>query len=122
MRTCRGAGHAAIIALMNGELIVFVTAPGAEEAAKMAEAVVEERLAACVNIVGGVESIYRWEGKVTRDREVLMIIKTTAERYAELERRIKELHSYTTPEVVAIEIERGSQPYLDWIRDSTAKQ
>jgi len=107
---------------MNGELIVFVTAPGAEEAAKMAEAVVEERLAACVNIVGGVESIYRWEGKVTRDREVLMIIKSTAERYAELERRIKELHSYTTPEVVAIEIERGSKPYLDWLRDSTAKQ
>ena len=122
MRACRGAGNAAIIALMKGELIVFVTAPGAEEAAKMAEAVVEDRLAACVNIVGGVESIYRWEGKVTRDREVLMIIKTTAERYAELERRIKELHSYTTPEVVAIEIERGSQPYLDWLRDSTAKQ
>jgi periplasmic divalent cation tolerance protein len=107
---------------MNGELIIFVTASGAEEAAKMAEAVVEERLAACVNIVGGVESIYRWEGKVTRDREVLMIIKSTSERYAELERRIKELHSYTTPEVVAFEIERGSQPYLDWLRDSTAKE
>jgi periplasmic divalent cation tolerance protein len=110
------------MAFMNRELIVFVTAPGGEQAAKMAEAVVEERLAACVNIVGGVESIYWWEGKVTRDREVLMIIKSTSERYAELEQRIKELHSYTTPEVVALGIERGSEPYLEWLRDSTGKE
>ena len=107
---------------MTRELIIFVTTPGADEAARIAEAVVEERLAACVNIVGAVESIYRWEGSVTRDREALMIIKTTADRYEELERRVTELHSYTTPEVVAIEIKRGSQPYLDWLRDSTAKQ
>jgi periplasmic divalent cation tolerance protein len=106
---------------MNRELIIFITAPEGVEAARIAEAIVEERLAACVNILRGVESIYRWEGKVTRDREALMIIKSTAERYEELERRVKELHSYTTPEVVAFAIERGSEQYLGWIRDSTAE-
>ena len=104
---------------MTRELIIFVTTPGADEAARIAEAVVEERLAACVNIVGAVESIYRWEGRVTRDREALMIIKTTADRYEELERRVTELHSYTTPEVIAFAIERGSEKYLGWLRDST---
>ena len=102
----------------SSELIAFVTAPDEEEAARLAEAVVSERLAACVNLVRGIESIYRWEGKVTRDREVLLIIKTTRERYEELERRVKELHSYNTPEVIAFKIERGSKEYLDWLRES----
>ncbi|HWP44063.1 MAG TPA: divalent-cation tolerance protein CutA [Blastocatellia bacterium] len=107
---------------MSREIIIFVTAPGSAEASRIAEAIVEERLAACVNIVEGIESIYRWEGKVTRDREALMIIKSTAERYEELERRVKQLHSYSTPEVIAFGIERGSQQYLDWLRDSTVKE
>ena len=105
---------------MSDELIVLVTTSNAEEAARIADVLVSERLAACVNIVPGIESIYRWEGKVTRDHESLMIIKTTAERYDELERRVKELHSYTTPEVIALKIERGSEQYLNWLRDSTA--
>jgi periplasmic divalent cation tolerance protein len=105
---------------MSHELIVFVTTPNSDEAARIAEALVSERLAACVNIVAAVESIYRWEGKVTRDSETLMIIKTTDERYPELERRVKELHSYSTPEVMALKIERGSEQYLNWLRDSTA--
>jgi len=105
---------------MSHELIVFITTPNNDEAARIAEAFVSERLAACVNIVAAVESIYRWEGKVTRDSETLMIIKTTDERYAELERRVRQLHSYSTPEVVAIRIERGSEQYLNWLRDSTA--
>jgi periplasmic divalent cation tolerance protein len=105
----------------NSELIAFVTAPDEEEAKHIAEAVVSERLAACVNLVAGVESIYRWEGKVTRDREVLLIIKTTGGRYEELERRVKELHSYSTPEVIAFRIEQGSKEYLDWLRASTAR-
>ena len=103
---------------MSHELIVFVTTSNNDEAARIAEALVSERLAACVNIVPTIESIYRWEGKVTRDREALMIIKTTDERYPEVERRVKELHSYGTPEVVAISIERGSEDYLDWLRTS----
>ena len=105
---------------MSHELIVFVTTPNNDQAARIADALVSERLAACVNIVAAIESIYRWAGKVTRDSETLMIIKTTEERYAELERRVKELHSYSTPEVVAIRIERGSEQYLNWLRDSTA--
>ena len=105
---------------MSHELIVFVTTPNSDEAARIAEALVSERLAACVNIVAAVESIYRWEGKVTRDSETLMIIKTTDERYAELELRVRQLHSYSTPEVVAIRIERGSEQYLNWLRESTA--
>ncbi|MCI0487480.1 MAG: divalent-cation tolerance protein CutA [Blastocatellia bacterium] len=105
---------------MNCELIVFVTAPNTAEAARLGEMIVAERLAACVNLVPAIESIYWWEGKVTRDGESLLIIKTTDERYAALERRVKELHSYSTPEVVALKIERGSEDYLKWLRDSTA--
>jgi periplasmic divalent cation tolerance protein len=105
---------------MTHELVVLVTTSTRDEAASIAEALVSERLAACVNIVAAIESIYRWEGKVTRDSEALMIIKTTSERYPELERRVKELHSYTTPEVIAMRIERGSAQYLNWLRDSTA--
>jgi len=107
---------------MSDELIVLVTTPNAEEAARIADLLVSERLAACVNVVPGIESIYRWEGKVTRDQEALMIIKTTGERYDELERRVKEIHSYSTPEVVALKIERGSEQYLNWLRDSTANE
>ena len=105
---------------MSDELIVLVTTSSAEEASRIGDVLVSERLAACVNIVPGIESIYRWEGKVTRDHESLMIIKTTAERYEDLERRIKELHSYSTPEVIALKIERGSEQYLNWLSDSTA--
>jgi periplasmic divalent cation tolerance protein len=105
---------------MSQELIVFVTAPTNDEAVRIADSLVSEGLAACVNIVGGIESIYRWEGEVARDRETLLIIKTIDERYAELERRVKELHTYTTPEVIACKVERGSDAYLGWLRESTA--
>ena len=107
---------------MNNELIIFVTASGSEEASLIASSLVEERLAACVNIVSNIESVYRWQGEVTRNTETLMIVKTTDERYAELERRIKELHSYTTPEIVALKIERGSKAYLGWLRESTSEE
>ena len=104
---------------MSDEIIVLVTASNEEEASAIAEAVVNERLAACVNILPGVESVYRWEGRVERGREFLLIIKSTAGRYGALEQRVKELHSYSTPEVVAIRIETGSSDYLAWLRDST---
>ena len=103
---------------MSGEIIVFVTAPNEGEASRIADALVDERLAACVNILSGVQSVYRWEGEVTRDRELLLIIKSTAERYTEIERRLHELHSYSTPEVIAVSIERGSDKYLRWLRDA----
>ena len=103
---------------MSRELIVFVTTSSDEEANRIAEALVGQRLAACVNIISAIQSIYRWEGEITRDQESLMIIKTTDERYAELERSVKEMHSYSTPEVVALKVVRGSQQYLKWLRES----
>jgi periplasmic divalent cation tolerance protein len=106
---------------MSDSLIILVTAPSRDEAARISESLVTERLAACVNIVPGVESIYWWEGKISRDQELLLVIKTTGERYAEVERRVKELHSYTTPEVIALRIERGSEDYIKWLQDSTAR-
>ena len=104
---------------MSDELIVFVTVPSGEDASRIGESLVSERLAACVNVVPGIESIYRWEGEVTRDAEWLMIIKTTDGRFEEMERRVKALHVYTTPEVIGLEISRGSDDYLKWIREST---
>lgn len=105
---------------MNQELIVFVTVPNQQEAAHLAENLVSESLCACVNILPAIESIYRWEGQVTKEQEVLLIIKTTNERYEELQRRILELHSYTVPEVIAVKIERGSNAYLEWLRQSVS--
>jgi periplasmic divalent cation tolerance protein len=105
---------------MSHELIAFVTVPNREEASNLAEILVSERLCACVNILPAIESVYRWEGKVTKDNEVLLIIKTTDQRYEEMERRIKELHSYATPEVIAMKIERGSQAYLEWLRQAVS--
>jgi periplasmic divalent cation tolerance protein len=103
---------------VSHEIIVLVTTPNSDEANLIANALVAEQLAACVNIVPLIESIYRWEGEVKRDSEALMIIKTTNDRYAQVERSVKELHSYTTPEVIALGIERGSKEYLKWLRDS----
>jgi periplasmic divalent cation tolerance protein len=108
--------------MMSNALIVLVTAPNAEEASRIADALVGGRLAACVNILSGIESVYRWEGRVARDSETLMIIKTTEERYAALEQQVKALHSYATPEVVAIRIERGAEAYLKWLGESVAPQ
>lgn len=87
----------------------------------MAETLVTERLAACVNVVPAIDSVYQWEGRVARDQEALLVIKTTDSQYQQLERRVKELHSYTTPEVIGFEITRGSENYLKWLRDSTGQ-
>lgn len=105
---------------MADEILVLVTVPNKGEANVIAEALVAERLAACVNIIPGIESVYRWEGKVTRDSEALLVIKSTSDCYFALERRVKELHSYDVPEVIALKIERGSEQYLSWLRDSTS--
>jgi|GEM_PF-36924 len=100
------------------KLVVLMTAPNREEARTIAHTLVGERLAACCNVVGGVGSIYRWEGKVEEAGEVLVIIKTSAERFPALERRIRELHSYDVPEVLALPVETGSGPYLRWLDES----
>ncbi|MFO0753602.1 MAG: divalent-cation tolerance protein CutA [Thermodesulfovibrionales bacterium] len=100
-------------------LVVYITAPGEEEAVKIARTLVEERLAACVNLVKGIRSLYRWEGKIEDDSEVLMIAKTRRELFASLQQRVKELHPYSVPELIALPIVGGSPDYLCWLHDAT---
>jgi periplasmic divalent cation tolerance protein len=104
---------------MTDFIVVLVTVGSAEEGERIAEALVGEQLAACVNLVGPIRSIYAWKGEVQRDEERLLIIKTRAARFADLERRVRALHSYDTPEVIALPISAGSQPYLDWLLSGT---
>lgn len=103
---------------MSEELIVLVTVASREDGERVAEALVGEHLAACVNIVGPIRSIYRWQGEVCRDDEFLLLIKTTQAGFARLESRVKELHTYDVPEVVALPIAAGSAAYLDWLRQN----
>jgi periplasmic divalent cation tolerance protein len=104
---------------MKGKLVVLVTCANRREAGRIARALVEEKLAACVNVVDGpVLSIYRWKGRVERAREILLIIKTTAAAFSRLEPRVKELHSYDTPEIIGLPILAGSRGYLDWVGGS----
>lgn len=101
-------------------LTCFCTSPDAENAAVIARHLVTEGLAACVNLLPGVRSIYKWEGKVTEDAEVMLVIKTTRARLATLAQRLSALHPYELPELIAVPVCAGSQPYLAWVRQNTA--
>jgi periplasmic divalent cation tolerance protein len=101
-------------------LVVLVTAPSAERAAEIARALVEERLAACGNVVPGLRSIYRWEGKIEDEPEALLVLKTTRGRFDALRARVLALHPYQVPEVLALPVEAGSAPYLAWIAAETS--
>jgi periplasmic divalent cation tolerance protein len=103
---------------MTDKRVVLSTAGSEDEARKVAHHLVEHQLAACVNIVSGIESTYRWQGKVESAREWLLLIKTTAEKFPAVRDAIRELHSYDLPECIAIAIDDGSQEYLQWIGDS----
>ncbi len=96
-------------------VVVLVTAPEQETARRIARALVEERLAACVNLIPGVHSIYRWQGAVEEATEVLLIAKTHAERSAALAARVRALHPYELPEVVTLPVTDGSEAYLRWV-------
>jgi periplasmic divalent cation tolerance protein len=100
---------------MPDPLLCLSTCPDAETAARIARALVEERLAACVNWVSGVDSTYRWEGRVVDEAEVLLLIKTTRERFDALRGRLLELHPYAVPELIALDVIDGFGPYLDWV-------
>ena len=102
-------------------IVVLCTCPDADVAGRIAAALVDERLAACVNCVPGLSTIYRWKGAVHRDTEVLLLIKTTRERFDALRERIVFLHPYELPEVIAVDIALGSPPYLDWIAAATSR-
>ncbi len=103
---------------MTDKRIVLSTASSEDEARKIAHYLVEHQLAACVNIVPHVESIYRWQGKLESSREWLLMIKTTVKKFAEVRDAIRELHSYDVPECVAVTIDDGSADYLQWIGES----
>jgi len=100
-------------------IVVFITASSEEEAAKIARALVEGRLAGCVNIVKGIRSIYSWQGKIEDESEVLMIAKTRRELFKALLAKVKELHSYSVPEIIAFPIVEGSGDYLNWLKEVT---
>jgi len=100
-------------------IVVFVTCGSEEEAVKISNALVEERLAACVNLISPVRSIYRWEEKIWDEKEWLLIIKTQRKRFDELEKKVKSLHSYSVPEIIALPIIAGSSSYLDWLAEMT---
>ncbi|MCB0713894.1 MAG: divalent-cation tolerance protein CutA [Ignavibacteriae bacterium] len=98
--------------------VLFTTVPDQETAVKIGEALVTESLAACCTIIPNVQSIYKWEGEVQHEAELLLMIKTTQVGYSELHDRLIELHPYGLPELLALPVPYGSEPYLEWIRES----
>lgn len=100
------------------KIVVLITAPSEDEAARIGSALVTEGLAACANIIRGVRSIYRWKGAICDDSECLLIIKTVSDNFEGLERRVRELHPYEVPEIISLPIIKGSKPYLDWVEEN----
>ena len=100
-------------------LIVLITASEEDEAVKISRALIEARLAGCVNIIKNVRSIYRWEGKIEDEGEVLMIAKTQKQLFDPLMKKVKSLHSYKVPEIIAMPVIEGSKDYLEWLRQVT---
>ena len=103
------------------QILVFTTCPDAATARRIADALVEQGLAACVNILPGLQSVYRWQGKIEHDDELLLIIKTQRDCYPALEAAILALHPYELPEIVTVPLDGGLPAYLDWINSSTSK-
>ena len=103
-------------------IAVFITAPNKEEAARLADMLVERRLAGCVQILPAMESVYRWQGKIERQDEILLIAKTVNSKFAELEREVRALHSYETPEIVAMPLSALSGPYRQWLNASVTTE
>jgi periplasmic divalent cation tolerance protein len=95
--------------------LLYVTAPNRQEACSIARTVVEERLAACANILGDIETFYHWEGVFENGQEVAFLLKTTADREAALIERVNQLHSYSCPAIITLPLEGGFGPFLDWV-------
>jgi periplasmic divalent cation tolerance protein len=104
---------------MSESIVVLVTCGSEEQAANIANSLVEDRLAACVNIISPIRSIYRWEGKTWDEKEWMLIIKTRKKNFEGLEKRVKSLHSYSVPEIIALPIIEGSESYLKWLEETT---
>jgi len=101
------------------EIIVLITTSDEVEAGRIARALVEARLSGCVNIIKDIRSIYSWQGKIEDENEVLMVVKTRESLFDSLMEKVKELHSYTVPEIIALPIIRGSEDYLKWLKEVT---
>ena len=104
---------------MNEYLFVIATVPSTEEGRQIAQKIVEERLAACCTVSSAVQSFYWWEENISEDQEFVLFIKTRTSLFSKLEERIKSLHSYQVPEIIALPIHAGSKEYLDWIASNT---
>jgi periplasmic divalent cation tolerance protein len=104
----------------DDKLLVFTNAPDRTVAMRIAQALVESRLAACVNVLSGCTSVYRWQGAIENADELPMIIKTRVGRYAEVEAAIRRLHPYELPEILAVPVVHGLPEYLDWVAEETA--
>jgi periplasmic divalent cation tolerance protein len=102
---------------MWGYYVVFITVP-VEKSQELADFIVQKKLGACVNIVPEVSSVYWWKGNIERDRESLLIVKTSAEKFKELIRQVKSVHPYSVPEIIAMPIVAGNEDYLKWIDES----
>ena len=107
--------------MAQGFLIIFVTAASEQEAATIGKALVEEKLAACANIIPAIRSIYRWKEAMWDKEESLIIIKSRSDLFELVRNRVKELHSYEVPEITALKLEKGDPAYLQWIETVTAK-
>jgi periplasmic divalent cation tolerance protein len=105
--------------MQENQIVVFCTAPNRETGERIARALVQERLAACVNLLPGLVSTYRWQGKVEQAAECLLLIKTAQSRFDTLRERIKSLHPYDVPEIIAMPISQGDTQYLKWITENT---
>ena len=105
--------------MIDNVLLVLTNCPDVEVADRIARTIVEQQLAACVNRLAPVESVYRWQGAVERATEVPLLIKTTRERYAEIEQAIRALHPYEVPEIIAMPVSAGLASYLRWVADET---
>lgn len=99
-------------------IVVLLTASNGEEAVRLADMLIGAHLAACVQILPEMESVYRWQGNIERQPEILLLVKTIRSKFDELERAVRALHSYETPEIIALPIVAGSTPYLEWLRAS----
>jgi len=107
-----------VASMPTDSLVVLCTLPDREQATRLARALVEERLAACASLVPGLTSVYRWQGAIQQDEEVLLLVKTTQAVYTRLEQRIRALHPYELPEIIAVPIQTGQADYLKWIQES----
>jgi len=101
-------------------ILVFSTCNSVELANQISEALVKRKLAACVNILPGIKSVYQWQDKLVKDNELLLIIKTRKTLFTQLQKAIQELHDYELPEVIAVPVELGEQTYLNWIKSATS--